>query len=48
MLFYSKTTIGDFTRQSISDPEGWPHIFEGPLKRKESKLKTITNNFHRK
>jgi hypothetical protein len=28
LLFYSKTSVEDFHRQTISNPEFWPHIIE--------------------
>ena len=49
VLFYSKTTVKDFYRQSTSKPENWPHIIND-MKGKSSRgsKESLKNKDHSK
>lgn len=40
LLFYSKTSVDDFKRQTLSRPEAWPHVF------RKSTQKLMTKGNH--
>ncbi len=56
MLFYSKTSVEDFHRQTISNPEFWPHIIDlarftaepkNELRVRKSREMSLKNYLHR-
>ncbi|EGR34211.1 ubiquitin specific peptidase 8, putative, partial [Ichthyophthirius multifiliis] len=45
VLFYSKTTVDEFFRQTLSTPESWPHFFKKEVQETQIIKKKFTYNF---